>query len=210
MENSGNSDRLYFWGAPKSLQMVTAPMKLKMLAPWKKSYDQPRQHIKNKQRHYFANKSLSSQSYGFSNSHVWMWELDYKESWAPKTWCVWTVVLEKTLESPLDCKEIKPVNPKVNQPWIFIGRTDAEAPILWPPNAKNWLTGKDPDAGKDWRQEERGQQKMRWLDSITDSMDISLSKLQELVMNGEAWRAAVHGVTKSQTWLSDWTELINK
>ena len=128
-----------------------------MIAPWKKSYDQPRQHIK-KQRHYFANKCLSSQSYGFSSSHVWMWELDYKESWAPKDWCFWTVVLEKTLESLLDCQEIQLVNPKENQPWIFIGRTDAEAevPVLWPPVAKNWLIGKDSDAGKDWRGEEKG------------------------------------------------------
>ena len=117
----------------------------------------PRQHIK-KQRHYFANKGPSSQSFGFSSSHVWMWEVDYKESWAPKNWCFWTVVLKKTLESPLDCKEIKPVSPKGNQSWTFIGRTDAEAetPALWQPNAKNWLTGKDPDSGKYRRQEEKG------------------------------------------------------
>ena len=128
-----------------------------MLPPWQESYDQPRKHIK-KQRHYFANKGLSSQSYGFSSRHVWMWELDYKESWALNSWCFLTVVLVKTLESPLDCKEIKPVHPKENQSWIFIGRTDAEAetPILWPPDVKNWLTGKDPDAGKDWGQEEKG------------------------------------------------------
>ena len=127
------------------------------LTPWKESYDQPREHIQ-KQRHYFANKGPSSQSYGFSSSHVWMWELDYKESWALKNWCFWTVVLEKTLESPLNCKEIKPVNPKGNQSWIFIGRTDAEAeaPILWLPDEKSWLIGKDPDAGRDWRQEEKG------------------------------------------------------
>ena len=127
-----------------------------MLASWKKSYDQPRQHIKK--RHYFINKGMSSQSYGFSSSHILMWKLDYKESWAPKNWCFWSVVLEKTLESPLDCKEIQPVHPKGNQSWIFIGRTDAEAetPILWPPNVKSWLLGKDPDAGKDWRQEEKG------------------------------------------------------
>ena len=145
-----------YWGAPRSLQMVIAAMKLKVLAPWKKSYDQPRQHIK-KQRHYFASKCPSSQRYGFSSSHVWMWELDYKESWVPKNWCFWTVVLKKTLESPLDCKEIQPVLPKGHQSWIFIERYDAEAetPILWPPDAKNWLTGKDPDAGKDWRQEEK-------------------------------------------------------
>ena len=129
---------------------------IKTLIPWKKSYDQPRQHIK-KQRHYIANKGLSSQSYGFSSSHVWMWELDCGESWALKNWCFWTVVLEKTLESPLDCKEIQLVHPKGNQSWIFTERTDAEAetPILWPSDVKNWLTGKDPDAGKDWRWEEK-------------------------------------------------------
>ena len=122
-----------------------------MPAPWKKSYDQPRQHVK-KQRHYFTNKGPSSQSYGFSSSHVWMWQLDYKESWTPKNWCFWTVVLEKTLESPFDSKEIQQVNHKGNQSWIFIGRTDAEAetPMLGPGDIKNWLTGKD------WRSEERG------------------------------------------------------
>ena len=133
-----------------------------MLAHWKKSYDQPRQCIK-KQRHHFADKGPSNQNYGFSSSHVWMWELDYKESWALMSWCFWTVVLEKTLESPLDCKEIKPVNPKGNQPLIFIGRNDAEAPILWPPDAKKWLIGKDPDAEKDWKQEEETTEvKMVW------------------------------------------------
>ena len=115
------------------------------------------QHIK-KQRHYFSDKGPSSQSFGFSNSHVWMWDLDHNESWAPEIWCFWTVVLEKALESRLDCKEIQPVHPKGNQSWIFIGRTDAEAeaPILWPPHVKNWLLGKDPDSGKDWRQKEKG------------------------------------------------------
>ena len=125
-----------------------------MLVPWKKIYDKPRQCIK-KQRHFFANKGPYSQSYGFSSSHVWMWELN-KEGWAPKNWCFWTVVLEKILESSLDCKKIQPVHPKGNQSWIFIGRTDAESPILWPPDAKNRLIRKDPDAGKDWRQEEEG------------------------------------------------------
>ena len=117
----------------------------------------PRQHIK-KQRHYFTDKGPSSQSYGFSSSHAWMWDLDYKESWVLKNWCLWTVMLEKTLESLLDCKEIQPVHPKGNQSWIFIGRTDAEAetPILWPPVAKNWLIGKDHDTGENWRQEEKG------------------------------------------------------
>ena len=140
-----------FWRAPKSLQMVTAAMKLNG-TPWKKSYDKNRQHIK-KQRHYFTNKGPSSPTYGFSSSHALMWELDDKESWALKNWCFWTVMLEETLESPLDCKEIKPVHLEGNQSWIFIGRTDikAETPILWPPDLKNWLIWKDSDAGKDWR-----------------------------------------------------------
>ena len=151
--NNGNSDRL-FWGAPKSLQMVTAAMKLKHTCSLEEKLWQPRQHIK-KQIHYFANKGPSSHSCGFSSSRVWMWELDYKESWVLKNWCFWTVVLEKTLESHLDCKEIQPVHPKGNQLWIFIERTDAntQSPILWPSDVKNWPTGKDPDAGKDWQWE---------------------------------------------------------
>ena len=122
-----------------------------------RKYDQPRQHIK-KQRHYFSNKGPSSQSYCFSSSHIWMWELDDKESWVLKNWCFWTVVLEKTLESPLDSKKSQPIHLKENQIWIVTGRTDAKAetPMLWPPYGKNWLTGKDPDAGKDWRWEEKG------------------------------------------------------
>ena len=134
---------LFFW-ASKSLQIVIAAMKLKDTIPWKQSCDQPRQNIK-KQRHFFVNKGPSSQGYGFSSSRIWMWKLDHKEGWVPKNWCFWTVVLEKTLEGPLDCKENQPVHSEGYQPWDFFGRNDAkaEAPVLWPPHVKSWLIGKD-------------------------------------------------------------------
>ena len=179
-----------------------------MLAPWKKSYDQPRQHIK-KQSHYFADIGPSNKNYGFSSSHVWMWELDQKESRTLKNWCFWTVVLEKTLDSPLDSKEFQPVHPKGNQSWIFIGRTDAEAepPILWPPDVKSWFIGKDIDAGIDWRQEEKG--------TTEDEMVGRHHRLNGHefestlgVGNGQGGLACciAHGVTKSRTQLN-WIEL---
>ena len=155
-----------------------------------------------KSRDRFLNKDLYSQSYGFSSSRVWIWEMDYKEGWAWKNWLFQTVVLEKTLESPLDWKEIKPVNPERTQSWIFIGRTDAEAkaPIFWPTDAKNWLIGKDPDAGKDWKQEE--DEMVGWHHQHNGH---SLSKLWEIVKDWEASHSKAHWVTNSPTWLSDWT-----
>ena len=159
---------------------------------------------------YFANKGPSGQSYGFSSSHVWMWELYYKGSWVMKNWCFWTVVLEKTLESPLDCKVIQAVHPKGNQSWVFTGRTDAEAetPILWPPDAKNRLIWKDPDAGKDWSQEEKRttENEMAGWHHQWDQHEFEQVPGSWWFYR-EAWCAAVHGVAKSQTWLSDWAEL---
>ena len=155
-------------------------------------YEKTRQII-IKHRHHFANKGPSSQIYGFSSSHVWMWELDHKEVWVPKNWFFQTVVLEITLESNLDSKEIKPINPKRNQPWIFFGRTNAEvnAPILWPPDVKSWLIGKDLILEKIEGRRRRGRQRMRWLDDITDSMDMRLAS------SGSWWWTGRPGVLQS-------------
>ena len=177
-----------------------------MLAPWKKSYGQ----LIKKQRHYFANKGPSSQNYGFSSSHVCMWELDHKESWVLKNWCFRIVVLEKIPESPVDCKEIQPVHPKGNESWIFTGRTDAEAevPILWPLDAKNWFLGKDPSAGKDWKKEEKGTTEngmVGWhhqLDRYAFVYALGVGDGQ-----GSLVCYSPCQVARSQTQLSDWIEL---
>ena len=156
----------------------------------------------------FANKGLSSQSYGFFSSHVWMWESDHKESWMPKNWCFWTVVLEKTLESPLHCKEIKPVNPKGNQSWIFIGRTEAEpeTPILWPPDEKSWLIRKDPDSGKDWRQDKKGMtedEKVGWhhqLDGHVFEQALGVGDEQGSLVSCSPWGLKKSDTTERLNW----------
>ena len=169
-------------------------------------------NLLKKQRHYFGNKGPSGQGYGFSSGHVWMWVLSCEESWVPKKWCFWTVVLEKTIESPLDCKEIQPVHSKGEQSWVFIGRTDAEGetPILWPSQMKSWLIGKDPDAWRVWEQEKKGKTEVEMVDGITISMDLGLSKLQSWWWTG---RPGVLWFTGSQrvrhNWMTElnWTEI---
>ena len=188
-------ETLFSW-APKSLQMVTAAMKLKVTCSLKEKL-WPTQTTYYK-ADIILPKSPSSQNYGFSSSHVRMWELDHKEGWVPKNWSFWTAVLKKTVESPLDCKQIEPVSPKGNQSWIFIGRIDAEAPILWPPDGKNWLIGKDPDARKDWSWEEKGlteDEMVGWNHQLNGHAS-KQTKLQETVKDREAWHAAVHGLQR--------------
>ena len=183
---------------------------IKTLTPWKESNNQPREDIKNP-RHYFANKGPSSQVYGFSSSHVWMLELDYEESWVLKNWCFWTMVLEKTLESPLDCKEIQLVHPKGDQSCVFTGRMDAEAetPILWPPHAKNWLIGKDPDAGRDRGQEEKGTTENEmtgwhhWLDGHEFGWTPGVGDGQGGLVCCNSWGHKESDTTEQLNWTTD-------
>ena len=179
--------QILIWGTPKSLQMVTAAKKLRCLFLGRKAMTNLDSTLKS--RHYFSNKDPSSQNFGSSSGHVWMWEVDYKESWVPKNWCFWIVVLEKTLESPLDCKEIQPAHPKGNQSWVFTGSSDvdAETPKLWPPDVKNWFIWKDHDAGKDWRQEEKDMTEDDMVGWYYQLNRHEFGKLWELVIDRESW-----------------------
>ena len=208
-----NGKHVFILGAPKLLQIVTAAMKWKDPWSWEKSYDQPRKHIK-KQRHYFANKGPSSQGYDFSSGHVWMWELVCEEGWAPKNWCFWTVVLEKTLESPLDCKEIQPIRSEGDQPWDFFGGNDAEAetPVLWPPHVKCWLIGKDSDVGRDWKQEENGttEDEMaewhHWLNGCESEWTPGVGDGQGGPACSDSWGCKESDMTEWLNW-TEWSEI---
>ena len=211
---SGNSNRFYFLGLQNHCRQWLQSWNEKSLVPWKKSYDKPRKHIK-KQIRYFADKGPHSQSYGFSSSHVRMLELDHNEGWVLKNWCFWIVVLEETFENPLDCKEIKSVYHKENQPWVFIEGLKLKMKLQYFGNSLEPIHWKRPTHWKrPWCWEKlrgrrrREQQIMSWLDHITNSMEMSLSKLQDIVKDSEAWCTAIHWLSKSQTRLSDWTKTL--